>query len=142
MRNFLESLDDECGVKAIQKSVFIFEGLKCGIIKNIMRLFQRHNPCPRSNFTILSKFPEQTAQLQDACCCNCAYFLEDFRSPQLWSVSVGYPSVGYREKARRSTGPVALSSCTVQIQVKLSVQQLQYHGLTASRWLDKWCSLY
>ena len=33
---------------------------------------------------------------------------------------------------QRSIGPVALSSCTVQIQVKLSVQLLQYHGLTAS----------
>jgi hypothetical protein len=97
---------------------------------------------PRSNSTILIKFPEQTSQLQNASFCNCAHFLEDFRSPQLWSVSVGYPSLGYIEKARHSVRPVALWFCTVQIQVKLSVQLLQYHGLTASRWLEKWCSLY
>ena len=105
-------------------------------------MFDRHKPSPRSNSTILIKFPEQTAKLQNACCCNCAYFLEDFRSPQLWSDSVGYPSLGYKETAQRSVGPVALSSCTVQIQVKLSVQLLQYHGLRASLLLVQWCPLY
>ena len=122
--------------------ILLFKGLVCCINKNVLWMFDRPKPSPKSNSTILIKFPEQTGQLQSACCCNCVCFLEDFQTPQLWSVSVGYPSLGYKETAQRSVGPVALSSCTVQIQVKLSVQLLQYHGLTASLWLEKFCPLY
>jgi len=112
------------------------------INKNFLWMFDRTKPSWRSNSTILIKIPEQTAQLENACCCNCAYFLEYFRTPQLWSVSVGYPSLGYKETAQRSIGPVALSSYTVQVQVKLSVQLLQYYGLTSSLWLAQRCPLY
>ena len=49
-----------------------------------------------------------------------------------WSVWVRCPPLGHTQTAQCSIGPVALSSRTVQIQVKLSVQLLQYHGLTAS----------
>ena len=83
----------------------------------------------------------------DAMCLglNCGYCAEDFRSmwsPHRWSVWVECPPLGHTETAQCSIGPVALSSCTVQIQVKLSVQLLQYHGLTASLWLVQWCPLY
>jgi len=75
---------------------------------------------------------------------NCWYSLEDFRSmsPQRWSVWVGCSSLGHTDTAECSIGPVALSGCSVQIQVKLSVQLLQYHGLTASLWLVQCCLLY
>ena len=39
------------------------------------------------------------------------------------------------ERTECLIGPVVLISCTVQKQVKLSVQLMQYHGLTASLWL-------
>ena len=98
MRHLLGNLNEESEGKTIQKFILIFKGPKCCMSKNVLWRFDRPKPSPRSNSTILIKFPEQTAQLQNACCCNCAYFLEDFRSPQLWSVSVGYPSLGYIEK--------------------------------------------
>ena len=140
-RHLLGNLDNETEGKTIQKFILLFKCLKCYTNKNVLRMFDRPKPSPRSNSTILIKFHEQTAQLQNAYVCNCAYFVEDFRSPQLWSVSVGYASLGHKGTAQRSIGPVALSSFTIQIQVELSVQLLQYHGLTASLLLVQWCLL-
>ena len=51
-------------------------------------------------------------------------------SPHPWVVSTVISPLGHTETAQCTIGPVALSSCTVQIQLKLSVQQLQYHGQT------------
>ena len=70
---------------------------------------------------------------------------KDFKSissPHRWTVCVGFLPLGHTETAQCSIGPVALSSCTVQIQVKFSVQLLQYHGLTASLWPVECCPLY
>ena len=116
-------------------STVVIKGLVCDTSTNKFCLFERHNPSPRTNNIILIKIPEHAAQPQGACGLKCLYSAEEFSpmwSPHRWTVSVGCPSLGHTESAQCSIGPVALSSCTVQIQVKLSVQLLQYHGLTAS----------
>jgi len=48
-------------------------------------------------------------------------------SKQRWSVRVGCLPLGHTETANCSLGPVALSSCSVQIQLKLSVLLWKYH---------------
>ena len=58
------------------------------------------------------------------------------------SVCTRCSSLCHIDTAQCSIGPVAQTSCTVQVHVTLSVQILQYHGLTASLWLVQWCPLY
>ena len=62
---------------------------------------------------------------KDAMCVRfgCGYSAEVFRSiwsPRSWFALVGCSPFGHRETAKCSVRPVALSSCTFQIQVKLS----------------------
>ena len=59
-----------------------------------------------------------------------------------WSVWFECSSLGHTETAQCLISPVALSSFTLKIHVKFFLQLLQYHGLTASLWLIKWCPLY
>jgi len=66
---------------------------------------------------------------------NCGLSAANFPSmcwPHRWTVWIGWLPLSLRETAQCSIGPVANSSCTFQIQLKISVQLLQYHGLTAS----------
>jgi hypothetical protein len=147
----LKSLDDESAGKTILESILIFHYLKCGINKNIVWLFEIHEPSPRPNTVILIKFMAVTSgkhsehDTEPVCfvictlleplrhrklhCTTwsngsgssvaiCVRFAEDFRSmlsPLRWSVSVGCLPFSHIETAQCSTGPVALSSCTVQI---------------------------
>jgi len=69
--------------------------------------------------TVLHGVSKNSAHTQSACGFNCGYSGEDFRSmtsPDRWSVWLGCPPLGHIGTAQCSVGPVALSSCTVQIQ--------------------------
>jgi hypothetical protein len=78
----------------------------------------------RHRCTVLHGVPELAAQAQCSFGFNCGYSAEYFRSmssPHRSSVWVGYALLGYIGKAQHSIAPVALSSCSVQIEVKLSL---------------------
>jgi len=76
---------------------------------------------------------EHATEAQVACGLKCLYSPEKLQSrtsPHPFIVSTVSSPVCHTETAQRSIAPVALSSCTVQIHVTLSVQLLQYNGLT------------
>jgi hypothetical protein len=111
--------------------------IACGCLKN--------KTSPRPNTIMLILFPEYAAQIQFACGFNCGYCPEEFHSmspPHPWSVSVGCLLIVHTETTQCSIGPVALSSCNVQIRLKIFLQVLQYHELTASLWLVVCCILF
>jgi hypothetical protein len=66
-------------------------------------------------------------------------------TPYRWSVSVGCQPLCHIETAVFGrTGIifcVVMSSCTVQIVVKISVFQIQNHGRKTSHWLVQWCPI-
>jgi hypothetical protein len=145
VRQLVKSLDAECEGKTIQQSAVTSNGLQCGINRNILWLFERHKHSPRPNTITLITVPEHATQTPCSSGYNGGYSLDNFlpmSPPHHRSVSVGCPSIGHTQTAQCLVGTVALSSCTVQIQLKLSVQLLQYDGPTASLWLVQWCLLY
>ena len=116
-------------------SIVIIKDLKCDTSKNNVWLFERHKRSTRTNTIIIINVHEHAQKAQGACRFKCLYSRAEcwsLWSPHPWFVSNVNSPLGLTETAQCSIGPVALSSFTVQIQVKLSVQLLQYHGLTAS----------
>jgi hypothetical protein len=63
-------------------------------------------------------------------CLNSPEKLQSRTSPHPLIVSTVSSPVCHTQTAQRLIAPVALSSCTIQIHVTLSVQILQYSGLT------------
>ena len=116
-------------------TIVIIKDLKCDTRKSKVCLFERHSPSPTPNTTILINIPQLAPQPQGACGFKCLHSAEEFRS--MWSQrplvfsSVSSPLV-HTETAKCLIRPVAPSSFIVQIQLKLSVQLLQFHGLTES----------
>jgi len=126
-------------------SVLIIKKLKYYTSKNILWRFGWHKSIPWMKIRILIAVPEHAPRTEGACRFKCLYSLEEVRSmwsPHPWVVSTVSSPLGHSETAQCSIEPVTLSSSTAQIQVKLSVQLLQYHGLTASLWTVQQCTLY
>ena len=115
--------------------IVIIKNLIYDTNKSKIWLFERRKSSPSTSTVIFINVPEYTPQAQNACYFKCLYSPEEFRSmwsPHPWFVSTVITPLGHTETARCLIVPVALSSCKVIIQVKLPVQLLQYHGLTAS----------
>ena len=68
---------------------------------------------------------EHATEAQVACGLKCLYSPEKLQSrtsPHPFIVSTVSSPICHTETAQRSIGPVALSSCTIQMHVKISVQ--------------------